>query len=264
MTDWLYRNLRSLRKRLVGHSTPLLPTKKLTRLQDNSKIDQIIAANPGKSLNELLAEKKINADQKYRVENKPNVEASIKNVEERLTHYKKFEDELHQRYATEKKSTETTHSLALETAKEEAYQKGRAEAKEEFRANLLTLSRFLRAAAEVRQTEEKPVDSEAFEGALLLVYGGDETAVNSIERLFERSEEQIPSTSQIPSGYTCECPNQSCMLQALTVPQSSKFATAPTRLRPARARSPRTNLLPRQRRRLYTNLLRLLPRVTPP
>lgn len=177
----------------------------LTVHQTNTqKVDSIIAANPGKSLVQLLNEKLINPDQKQQAENKPSVEAQIKSTTERLSHYKAFEDELHKRYTAEKDVTAKSHSEALEKVKEEAYSKAKSEAKEETRTHLLSLSRFLRAAAASRQSEDKVPEEGAFEGALLLVYGGDISAVDSILSLVNGDEAIVPKTDGTPSGFSCK------------------------------------------------------------
>jgi hypothetical protein len=69
---------------------------------------------------------------------------------------------------------------------------------------LLTLSRFLRAAAARRQLEDDDSDlTKAFEGALLQVYGGDAGAVMAAEKLIEGAEEGVPSTEGVVLGVTC-------------------------------------------------------------
>jgi hypothetical protein len=66
------------------------------------------------------------------------------------------------------------------------------------------LSRFLRAAAARRQLEDDDTDvTKAFEGALLLVYGGDASAVTAAEKLIQGSEDTVPSTEGVPLSVTC-------------------------------------------------------------
>jgi hypothetical protein len=70
---------------------------------------------------------------------------------------------------------------------------------------LLTLSRFLRAAAARRQLEDDDSDlTKAFEGALLQVYGGDAGAVMAAEKLIEGAEEGVPSTEGVVLTVTCK------------------------------------------------------------
>lgn len=88
--------------------------------------------------------------------------------------------------------------------KEEAYEQAQAEAKEESRVQLLALSRFLRAAAASRQADDKLPEEAAFEGALLLVYGGDISAVDSMQSLVNGDETIIPKVDGTPSGFSCK------------------------------------------------------------
>ena len=81
----------------------------------------------------------------------------------------------------------------------------KAEAKKESKDNLLILSKFLRAAAAKRQGgDEASPENRAFEGALLLVYGGEIGAVTAMEKLISGSEELVPTVDQVPSEFTCE------------------------------------------------------------
>lgn len=91
----------------------------------------------------------------------------------------------------------------------EAVAQGKTEAKE----NLLVLSKFLRAAAAKRQGgDETSAENRAFEGALLLVYGGEVAAVVAMESLIAGSEDKVPTVDGTPSGFTCERPLRPNML----------------------------------------------------
>ena len=84
-----------------------------------------------------------------------------------------------------------------------------ARSKKEAKDNLLVLSRFLRAAAAKRQDgDETSPENRAFEGALLLVYGGEVAAVAAMEHLIAGSEEKVPAVDSALSDYTCEPPQQ--------------------------------------------------------
>lgn len=76
-----------------------------------------------------------------------------------------------------------------------------------FKDKILTLSRFLRAAAARRQLEDDDSDlTKAFEGALLQVYGGDAAAVNAAEKLIDGADVGVPSTEGILLSVTCTFP----------------------------------------------------------
>lgn len=89
--------------------------------------------------------------------------------------------------------------------KEAATSAVKAESEQEAKDNLLVLSKFLRAAAAKRQGgDETSPENRAFEGALLLVYGGEAGAVAAMESLIAGRDEKVPTVDQIPSEYTCK------------------------------------------------------------
>ncbi|KAH0542614.1 hypothetical protein FGG08_003022 [Glutinoglossum americanum] len=158
------------------------------KINATAKVDSILAENPGKSLDELIASRKINADQKAQILKKPSLQASLAQLEEQVAQYKKFDEEYQARIASEKAALEALHKEELEKAKEEA----RLEAKKEEKESLLLLMKFLRLAAAKRQTGDEDSDeSKAFEGVLLQVYGGDANALATAEKLIHGSEDQV-------------------------------------------------------------------------
>ncbi|KAK4962374.1 hypothetical protein LTR66_012672 [Elasticomyces elasticus] len=168
------------------------------------KVDSILAENPDKSLDELVATRKINQDQKAQALKKPQLQSSLSQLEEQIATYKKFSAEFEARHTGERDSLVKSHQEELERVKEEtraefekernAMPKAEEMSRETLRKKLLVFSQFLRAAAAKRAQEEEAEsdESKAFEGALLLVYGGDEKAVDAAESLIEGKEEQIP------------------------------------------------------------------------
>jgi hypothetical protein len=169
------------------------------------KVDSIIAANPGVSLDDLLSSKKINADQKAQAERKPGLQAQLAQYEEQYTNYKKYGDELEAKFAREKEVLSKSHSSELETLRETIKAEAQLEQQKIVKEKLLTLSRFLRAAAARRQLEDDDSDlTKAFEGALLQVYGGDAGAVMAAEKLIEGAEEGVPSTEGVVLSVTCK------------------------------------------------------------
>jgi hypothetical protein len=169
------------------------------------KVDSIIAANPGVSLDDLLASKKINADQKAQAERKPGLQAQLAQYEEQYTNYKKYGDELEAKFAREKEVLSKSHSSELETLRGTIKAEAQLEQQKIVKDKLLTLSRFLRAAAARRQLEDDDSDlTKAFEGALLQVYGGDAGAVMAAEKLIEGAEEGVPSTEGVVLTVTCK------------------------------------------------------------
>lgn len=169
-----------------------------------SKVSEIVAANPDVSLDELVATKKINADQKAQYQKKPALESQLAQLEEQLGNYHQFELELQSAYAQAHEISLKEHSQELEKLTNTLKQEAALEAKKSFREQFLTLSRFLRAAAARRQLPEEDNDlTKAFEGALLQVYGGDPTAVAAAEKLIEGSNDNVPSTDGEILNVTC-------------------------------------------------------------
>lgn len=168
-------------------------------------MDSIIAENPDKSLDELLASRKINADQKAQAQKKPALQASLSQLEEQIAQYKQFDEEYQKRLSAEKAALEASHSEELSKVKASAAAEAHDEAKKIAKESLLTLSRFLRAAAAKRQDgDETSEENRAFEGALLLVYGGDATAVAAMEKLIDGTEDKVPFVDSQLSEFTCK------------------------------------------------------------
>ncbi|KAL8912634.1 MAG: hypothetical protein Q9171_002359 [Xanthocarpia ochracea] len=183
----LYKNIRNVKKKLNA----------------TQRVDSIVAENPDQSLDQLLAARKINPDQKAQAQKKPSLQASLAQLEEQVAQYKQFDEDYQKRLATEKAALETSHKDELEKVKEAATAEAKAESAKEAKDNLLVLSKFLRAAAAKRQGgDETSPENRAFEGALLLVYGGEAGAVAAMESLIAGSDEKVPTVDQVPSDYT--------------------------------------------------------------
>lgn len=169
------------------------------------KFDSIIAENPNLSLDELLSSRKINQDQKAQAQKKPSLQASLAQLEEQIAQYKQFDEDYQKRLTTEKQALETAHKEELERLKDAVAAEAKAEGQKEAKESLLVLSKFLRAAAAKRQSgDETSPENRAFEGALLLVYGGEAGAVVAMEQLISGSDEKVPTVDQTPSEFTCE------------------------------------------------------------
>lgn len=169
------------------------------------KVDAIVAENPGVSLEELVASKKINADQKAQAMKKPALQANLAQLEDQLGQYKKIDQEYQEKLSAEKEQLLSSHKTELEKLKEVAKAEATSEVQKSVRSRLLTLSRFLRAAAARRQQEGAALSEEtqAFEGALLLVYGGDAGAVTCIEKIMDGADDVVPNTEGTPLSVTC-------------------------------------------------------------
>ncbi|KAJ0423864.1 hypothetical protein BJY00DRAFT_27676 [Aspergillus carlsbadensis] len=191
---------------VAGSSTELLdfPHYKelLKSLRNNTKrknatakVDAIIAENPGKSLDELVAENKINADQKAQALKKPAIQSAIAQTEEQLTHYNELAAIYEQRLASQRAELEEAHKQEMESLQEKATTAKVPESpKEDIDQQLLSLSKFLSAAAALRHAgDDTSPKSRAFEVVLYQVYGGSLDAVASMKKLIDGVDEQISS-----------------------------------------------------------------------
>ncbi|KAI4746163.1 hypothetical protein E4T50_03507 [Aureobasidium sp. EXF-12298] len=165
------------------------------KLNAMTKLDSILAENPGKSLDELLASRKINADQKAQASKKPALQASLAQLEEQIAQYKKVDADYQSRMSAQHLHLTSSHQAEIEKMKADLTGQLEEQLNSALRQKLLTFSQFLRAAAAKRVIEEEADsdESKAFEGALLLVYGGDDKAVDAVMNLITGSDEQVPS-----------------------------------------------------------------------
>ena len=89
------------------------------------------------------------------------------------------------------------------------------------------LSKFLRAAAAKRQGgDETSPENRAFEGALLLVYGGEAGAVAAMESLIAGSDEKVPTVDQVPSEYSCRLIRSPLSIRPLPLTTVDRQASA--------------------------------------
>ena len=171
-----------------------------------AKVDSIIAENPGVSLDDLVNDRKINADQKAQAMKKPQLQANLAQLEEQVAQYKKVDQGYQKRLRSEKEALRAAHKTELENVRAEVKQETRAEAEKEAHQNVLVLSKFLRLAAARRHdmdSDPESAERKALEGLLLMVYGGDDAAVEATQKLVTGSDERILSTASEPVDYTC-------------------------------------------------------------
>jgi hypothetical protein len=172
-------------------------------------VDNILAENPKLSLDELVASRKINTDQKAQILKKPSLQASLTQLEEQIAQYKKFDQEYKARSQKEKDEFEKTFTEKAEVDLSEAIASTKAEAAsqiaKEQNDNMLVLSQFLSLAA-IRRIDSDPSldENKALEGVLLQVYRGNETAVASMVKLINGSDDPVYSTDGEALSTTCK------------------------------------------------------------
>lgn len=169
------------------------------------KVDVIVAENPSTSLDDLVASRKINNDQKAQIQKKPALQTQLAQLEEQLATHKKLEDDFNKRLQAQKERLDAEHHKDMQDVKASAAEAAQDMDKTDLRAKLLVLSKFLRAAAARRQDgDESSDDSKGFEGVLLFLYGGDSAAVDAAEKLIDDSAESVTSTegTTLPVTYS--------------------------------------------------------------
>lgn len=161
------------------------------KIGNASKLDAILKEHPGKSVDDLVSERVINADQKQQILKKPGLQAQLVQWEEQVVQYIKVDEQYRAQAASEKAETDK----ALQKAKEEATAKAKELSDKDLRGSLLLVSQFLRLAAYRREEAADPEsdESQAIEGVLLAIYAGDEGAVNSMLKLVGGSSDRIVS-----------------------------------------------------------------------
>jgi hypothetical protein len=162
------------------------------------------------SLDELVAARKINADQKAQILKKPSLQASLTQLEEQIAQYKKFDQEYKARSQVEKAEFEKSFTDRANKELEEKVAAAKAEAvasaEKDQRDALLLLSQFLRLAAIRRGDDEADVnldENKALEGVLSQVYSGDLKAVDTMVNLIQGSEKTTVSIASEPLKTTC-------------------------------------------------------------
>ncbi len=209
----LRRSIRNITKKIVSSHVPSCRFRVdsvLTHIisqTNTAKVDALIAEHSTRPLDELVAAKIINADQKAAHLKKPALQAQLFQLEEQLAQHKKIDQESRVRLAEQEKAL----ALKFEKEKAEAVAQVAEKAKEDaitsLRSNLLILSQFLRLAAARRaeDTDSGSDESMALEGVLLHIYSGDENAVANMMKLVQGADEQTRSTSGETLETTCRC-----------------------------------------------------------
>ncbi|KAK4640197.1 hypothetical protein QC761_604870 [Podospora bellae-mahoneyi] len=163
------------------------------KISNGARIENLINEHSGKSLEELVAAKIINADQAASHLKRPSLQNQLAQFEKELAMHKQIEADHRSRLS----QLETTLKEKFEKEKEELVaetkQKVEAEADEKLRGYLLALSQFLRLAAARRLAEaDSSIDENAaIEGVLLHIYCGDNDSVTEMLKLVQGSDERV-------------------------------------------------------------------------
>lgn len=195
--------IRSLNKQLRNLN------KKLTAL---AKSDAVVAENKGISLDELVAQKKLNADQKASLQKKPQIQQQLAELQEQISQYRKFDADYQSQLAKQKAELEEKHDKETAGLRQSLQASDVEAGTKELKSKLLVFSQFLRCAAAKRLDEanQNTPESRAFEGALLYVYGGDDVAVDTALKVIEGSDEMVPSIEDETLGVKCKFAAHTC------------------------------------------------------
>lgn len=152
-----------------------------------------------------MEEKKINADQKAQALKKPALQAQVAQIEEQLNHYKQFAAQYEERLASQKAELEKAHREELEAVRGNVIADATETTARVMREQLLTLSKFLCAAANSRLAgDAESIESRAFEGVLFQVYGGNQDAVTSMMKLIGGANESVIGVEGNALEMTCK------------------------------------------------------------
>lgn len=176
------------------------------KLSAMSKSDSIVAENKGVSLDELVAQKKLNNDQRASLQKKPAIQQQLAELQDQITQFRKFDAEYQGKLAKQKADLEEKHERETAELRQSLQANGVETSAKELKSKLLVFSQFLRCAAAKRvdETNKDSAESKAFEGALLYVYGGDDVAVDTALKVIEGSEEMVPSIDEDVLGVKCK------------------------------------------------------------
>ncbi|KAL1896821.1 hypothetical protein Sste5346_004454 [Sporothrix stenoceras] len=178
------------------------------KLTNASKTDGLIAEHKDKSLDQLVSQKIINADQKAQVLKKPSLQAQLAQLEEQYNQFKKLDSDYRQRLIADKAEVTKTLTETFEKEKADAVREvsesTAAAAEKTLHDSLLTLSQFLRLAAARRADDQNQQQDEnlALEGVLLQVYSGDENGVATMLKLVQGAEETTKGVTNEPLQTT--------------------------------------------------------------
>ncbi len=170
-----------------------------------NKTHAIVKEHTGKTVDELVTLKLINADQKSQYLKKSDLEAQIADLEGQIVQHKKLQSEFRTRLAEQEKALREKFEASKAALTAEWEEKIVAASEKKLRDCLLVLSQFLRLAAARRAEDVDPTADEnlALEGVLLNVYSGDEGAVSAMLKLVTGAEEQTQNTAGETLQTTC-------------------------------------------------------------
>lgn len=198
------RNIRNIHKKLAA----------------SHKADAVIAENPNVPLDELVAQKKLNADQKAQILKKPALQAQVAQLEEQLQSFRSFAQEIEYKFTKEKSALVESHEAEVASIKQKVLQEAEEVKSKAIEEGLRVITHFLHTAASKRQSEDADSDEgRAFEGALLLVYQGNETSLMTLKNLIYGTEDKVLDVQGEALDFTFAQIKQSALQEAQDLAQ---------------------------------------------
>lgn len=210
------------------------------KISATAKAQSVVDDNPGVSLDDLVSQKKLNADQKAQMQKKPQLQSQVTQLEEQLTQFRSFAQELEERFSREKATLVEAHDAEVAQLKEEADAKAHEHGirSTTLQGGLKIILEFLHAAASKRSLLEDATDERrAFEGALLLVYQGNEASLSTLQNLIDGTDDKVLDTEGSPVDFTFAQLKEASLAEA----QDSAQATAEPIEAPVEAAAPESD-----------------------
>ena len=174
------------------------------------------------SLDDLVARKKLNADQKAQVMKKPALQAQLAQLEEQLQAFRSFAQEIEDKFAKEKSGLVESHEAEITSIKEKILQEAEDIKSKAIEDGLRVITHFLHTAASKRQSEEADTEEgRAFEGALLLVYQGNETSLVTLKNLIDGTEDKVSDVQGEALDFTFAQIKESSLREAQDLVQAT-------------------------------------------
>lgn len=175
-TSDLARNIRNIHKKLAAVA----------------KTEAIVTEFSNLSLDQLVAQKKINNDQRAQVQKKPQLEAQVAQLEEQQKNLTEYFKAIEAKHEKEKAELKDNHDAAVLQARSEATDAANTASSKQVSDALRIVVQFLHAAAYKRQSEDvEPDEAKAYEGVLFHLYQGNATSHDAITKLVNGSDERI-------------------------------------------------------------------------
>lgn len=168
-----------------------------------AKTEAIVNEHKGTSLDELVSQKKINADQKAQILKKSSLEDQLAQLENQHKVILDVIQDSETRFVKEKQDLVQSHQAEAEKVKEEATRDSNERTKSKVREALHITCQFLHAAAFQRQREDvEEIERSAYETVLFRLYQGNNTALDTLSNVVEGSNEKIVENGGNVLDYT--------------------------------------------------------------